>query len=200
MAQPRFQPVQGRQGGPPPPAKKQGSIPVFPIVLLVIYIIYVGVMIIGPIYVDSLRSNIDNILDFNTRVAIGGVLLALFIVILGYTLYDSGRSQSPPARPPPRPGPAPQGAVSKFKPVQPAKPAPEPAKVAPTTQVSAPPNKEGSTAKPKEVEKPGTPKQTIISYPNEVEGGFYGATMIDISKTKVLKLRSMVVEPEYLRS
>jgi hypothetical protein len=41
-------------------------------------------------------------------------------------------------------------------------------------------------------------KRTVVPYPLEVEGGIYGETMIPLSPSKVLKLRSLVVEPEYL--
>ena len=194
MADPRFSPVQGRQPIPGPPQKKGITIPVLPIVLLLLYAVYVGVMIIGPYYVSSLGDTIDGILEFNIRVAIGGVLLVIFIFIMAYTLMESGKPKRVPvARPPPSPGPRPSPPVNKFKPV-----------TSPAVKVEVPaPAEKKVEPKGEEIPKPAEPvkdipKQTVISYPNEVEGGFYGATFIEISKTKVLKLRSLVVEPEYL--
>lgn len=195
MADPRFPPVQGRQPRPMPPPTQKRSIPVVPLVLLLIYAIYVGVMIIAPIYVSSLGDTIDGILEFNVRVAIGGVLLVIFIFILGYTLMDSGKPAKPPVRKPaPPPGATPGPPANRFKPVQPPA-AKAPVKAQPPQKEQ--PKKEEKVQKIDEV-KDQTPKQTVVSYPNEVEGGFYGATFIEISKTKVLKLRSLVVEPKYL--
>lgn len=200
MVEPRFPPVQGRQQMPPP-AKKQGiSVPVLPLVLLLLYVVYVGVMIIAPILVSSFKDTIDGVLEFNIRVAIGGILLLVFIAIMVLNLLDSGKTKTPPSRKPaPPPGARPPPRTNRFKPVQPASVEPSPPQTSSVnvSQVKEAPSGEAAR-RPVVDGKTQAKEPTVISYPTEVEGGFYGATFIEISSSKVLKLRSLVVEPEYL--
>lgn len=189
MADPRFSPVQNnptRQG----PPKKDGF-PILPVVLLAIYGIYAGLMLIAPIYVDPLNEAINGALDITARLAIGGVLLVLFIIIMIYNMSEgsSGPQRKAPPGPPLRKPPMAPGQVQakQFKPVV----QPKPAQAVP----AAPPvKKEEAPAKAvSEIKKP-----LIILYPKEVEGGIYGDTFIHLTDSKTLRIRSMVVEPEYL--
>ncbi len=190
MADPRFPPMQNGPSRPPPQRTGGGGIPIISILLLLIYGAYVGIMIVGPIFSDSMAKTMDGILEANIRLALGAVLLAIFIIILLFSLMDSGKQKGGQRRPAPAPPPrsTPPGAqVKKFKPVSPAgAPAPQ-ARPSPT------PAKENVKTTPAPVV-----KRTLIPYPVEVEGGIYGETFIDLGKTKTLKLRSLVVEPEYL--
>ena len=193
MADPRFPPM---QNGPPRPSPQRtggGGLPIIPILLLLIYGAYVGVMIVGPIFSDSMAETMDGLLEANIRLAVGAILLVLFVIILLFSLTDSGKQkggQRKPAQAPPQRSTPPGAQVKKFKPVSPAgapapntQPAPTPPK----------PVKEDVKTDPAPVV-----KRTLIPYPVDVEGGIYGETFIDLGKNKTLKLRSLVVEPEYL--
>lgn len=188
----KFTPVQRNAvpRGPPPSGKK--SIPAFPIFAVVVYAIYLGVMIIGPKFVTQLADELDPLIEPLWRLVGAGVLFVVLALIIVYNLMakPSPDPQDPPRIP--KPGPPsgvvrvqtpPAGApLTKFKPVGgPPSPKKEP--------IPKP--------EPKKVEDEAAKSQVIV-YPLEVEGGIFGDTYIQLSPKKVLKLRSMVVEPEYL--
>mgnify|MGYP006283709129 CR=1 FL=1 len=187
MAEPRFPPVQGGPARPGPAKQKTGKFPVLPIVLLVIYGIYIAVLIVAPAFSSDLQENMDDFFPPNFRIIVGGILLGAFALILVINLLDTG-SRGPPSRPRPA---GPGGDVKKFKPVQPAQARAVPPSAPPqATRTEAPP--------PQPKPQPPAPKKQIIAYPSEVEGGIYGETYIELGQQKVLKLRSLVVEAEYL--
>jgi hypothetical protein len=186
MAEPRFPPVQGGPARPGPAKQKSGKIPLLPIVLLVIYGIYIAVLIVAPAFSSDFEATLDGFFPPNFRVIVGGILLGAFALILVINLLDTG------SRGPSRPVPAgPGGEVKKFKPVQPAQARAMPPSAPPQAARKEPPPPQPAPHIP-------APKKQIIAYPSEVEGGIYGETYIELGQQKVLKLRSLVVEAEYL--
>ncbi|MGA1819625.1 MAG: hypothetical protein ACMUHU_01305 [Thermoplasmatota archaeon] len=179
MAAPaKFTPV---QGSPPPPGK--GSFPLFPIFALVLYVAYLGIFIIGPKFVSLLADEFDPIFPPLFRMVGAVVLFLVLAVIIGLNLLSKPKPQEPVQ--PKAPGPKvpaaqpPQASPAKFKPVV---KEPEVKKAAPIV---------------KRMEDEPVRSQ-VITYPLEVEAGIFGDTYIGLSPNKVLKLRSLVVEPEYL--
>lgn len=186
----KFTPVQ-RSPVPLPPQKKKGSFPVISILLLAIYLTYLGVAIVAPLFVSSLSDSLDDILSPLYRVVAAAVLFAVFaMAILYMTFVGSSNEALPPPAPRPRP-PAPSGALgpSRFKPVG-----------VPSAPVKSPLVQAKKEMKPPASKSFGKPKDkpTIITYPLEVEGGIFGDTYIQLSEMKVIKLRSVVVEPDQL--
>ncbi|MGA1792482.1 MAG: hypothetical protein ACMUHM_00870 [Thermoplasmatota archaeon] len=174
----KFTPV---QGSPPPPGK--GSFPMFPIFALLLYVAYLGIFIIGPKFVSLLADEFDPIFPPLWRLVGAVVLFLALALIIAYSLISKPKPLETvqPKAPGPRAPAVPPAPVSqaKFKPV--AK-VPEPAKPAePVKRVEDEPV-----------------RSQVITYPLEVEGGIFGDTYIGLSPNKVLKLRSLVVEPEYL--
>ena len=188
----KFTPVQRNvvPQGPPPPSKR--SLPAFPIFASIVYAIYIGVMIIGPKFVTQLADELDPLIAPLWRLVGAGVLFIVLALIIVFTLVAKpGSSQvGPPAAPKPA-GPAPAVRVQTAPANAP------PSKFKPVTGAQAPRKDEPPKPTPKKVEDERARSQVII-YPLEVEGGIFGDTYIELSKNKVLKLRSMVVEPKYL--
>ncbi|HHD15693.1 MAG TPA: hypothetical protein ENK47_03185 [Euryarchaeota archaeon] len=177
------------------PAKRNG-LPTLPIVLLLIYSLYVGAFILAPLYISSIGDALDDKIPPDIRLVIGGVLLALFLIILLYKLLSGG---DPAGRPSPavRPRTGPAGEGSRFRPVQPRK-TPAAPRFKPPTQPPIEPAGRGKGTKPAPGPAKEEQKRTIITYPSEVEGGIYGETFIPVGSSRLVKLRSLVVEPEYL--
>jgi hypothetical protein len=190
MAAPgKFTPVQGNVSPQGPPTQMKGSSPAIPIFLAILYAAYLGLMILGPKFVSQLADELDPKISPFLRLVGAGVLFIVFALIIVVNLLSKPKPLAPqPPRPSPQvgkgPGPkAPAGPPpSTFKPIA----AKIPAK-----------KEEPPKPQPKKVEDESAGSQVII-YPVEVEGGIFGDTYIGLSPKKVLKLRSMVVEPEYL--
>jgi len=191
MAEPRFPPVQGGPARPGPAKAKTGKIPMLPIVLLVVYGIYIAVLIVAPAFSKGFQDTLDGFFPPNFRIIVGGILLGAFALILLINLMDTGGSKAPPLKQRPS---GPPGEVKKFKPVQPAQAKAVPPNKAPPATPPPAPKKDTPPAKPQTA----APKKQIIAYPSEVEGGIYGETYIELGQQKVLKLRSLVVEASYL--
>jgi hypothetical protein len=192
MAAPeRFTPVQRNIGPPPAQQKQAGGFPMLPVFMVIIYILYVAVAMIGPKVSSQLADELDPVFPSTYRLVAAGVLFVLFAVIIAWAVFF--RKPSNETAPPRAPGPIapsvkappvpPKADTStKFKPVvKPAEPKKE----------TAPPTKK--------VEEKKETEPKVIVYPVEVEGGIFGDTYIQLSPEKVLKLRSMVVEPEHLQ-
>ncbi|MGA1849061.1 MAG: hypothetical protein ACMUHB_06940 [Thermoplasmatota archaeon] len=192
MAAPeRFTPVQRNTGAPQAPQKQAGGFPMLPVFMVIIYILYVAVAMIGPKVSSQIADELDPVFPSTYRLVAAGVLFVLFAMVIAWAVFfrKPSREAIPPRTAGPNtpqvkapPVPPKADASTKFKPV--VKP-PEPKKEA------APP------AKRVEEKKETEPK--VIIYPLEVEGGIFGDTYIQLSPEKVLKLRSMVVEPEHLQ-
>jgi hypothetical protein len=187
----KFTPVQRNvpQGAPPP---SKGNIPALPIFAVILYAVYLGVMIIGPTFITKLADELDPMIPPLWRLIGAGVLFVALTLIIVYTLMAKPRSaqEGPPPVTKPAgsapavrvPPPSMSTVPSKFKPVS----APQPEK------------KEGvQKTEPRKIEDESA-KAQLIAYPLEVEGGIFGDTYIQLSPKKTLKLRSMVIEPEYL--
>lgn len=196
MAAPsKFTPVQ-RSPVPPPPPQGQGSgMPIIPVILVVLYVGYLGAAIIGPLFIDPLAEAVDGVLDPLIRVVIAGILFALFAAVIIYMTFFSAEEQEvrrplpppPGVRPKQQAGPSPP---SKFKPVA-------PAGIGAPAKKPDPVKKEEEKPDPRSIERPKE-GPTIIAYPLEVEGGIFGDTYIELSEMKVLKIRSMIIGPDQL--
>jgi len=184
----KFTPVQRNVPPQGPPPQTKGKSPAMPIILLIIYAAYLGLMIIGPKFVSQLADELDPIVAPFLRWIGAGILFLVFAIMIMYSLLSKPK---PAARQTPRPQ---QQAIVKAQ----AKPpgAAPPSKFKPIT-VKATEKKEKPLPPVKKVEDEKARSQMII-YPVEVEGGIFGDTYIQLGQKKVLKLRSMVVEPEYL--
>jgi hypothetical protein len=194
MADPRFPPVQGGPARPGPASRKTGKLPLLPIVLLVIYGLYIGVLIIAPALSKDLEETMEGFFPPNFRFIVGGILLGAFALIMVINLLDTGK---PGAGPQLQSRPGPGGEVKKFKPVQPAQARTAPQSVKQPSPPPKPPEKQ-VPARKSEPPVPPEPRKIEITYPQEVEGGIYGETFIELGQQKVLKLRSLVVEARYL--
>ena len=157
------------------PRPRGGPSP-FSFLLILLFIAYVVVFIILPQYTDLLSEAL--LADFEPlyRLVVAG---ALFVVIALILILSRSRKAPSRGRAPAASAfvgnPTKQGEVKRFKPVTPNVGGPEKAMDGP---VDTPPK--------------------VFIYPKEVEGGIYGDTFISIDEKKVMKLRSLVVEPEYL--
>ena len=188
----KFTPVQRPAASQGPPPQSKGSIPAFPIFAVVVYAIYLGVMIIGPKFVTQLANELDPLIEPLWRLIGAGVLFIILAVIIVYTLVvkpKSGQQGPPPIA---KPG----GAAPAVR-VQPQSRSADPSKFKPIPGPKADKKEEPPRSEPRKV-KDEPAKSQVIVYPLEVEGGIFGDTYIQLSPAKVLKLRSMVVEPEYL--
>ncbi len=159
-----------------PPGKPRGGPGPLPFLLILLFIAYVSVFMILPQYTDIVPETLLDGFEPMYRLAVAGGLffvIAVLIMMLSRKKAPSrGRAQgfsAPVGRSPQ------QGEVRKFKPVA-------PDVVSPGRATDGPVD---------------TPPKVFI-YPKEVEGGIYGETYISIDEKKVMKLRSLVVEPEYL--
>jgi hypothetical protein len=122
----KFTPVQRNvvPQGPPPPNK--GTIPAFPIFASIVYAIYIGVMIIGPMFITQLADELDPLIAPFWRLVGAGILFVVLALIIGYTLVAKPKTEQQGSSPITKPGgPAPViriqppsgGATpSKFKP------------------------------------------------------------------------------------
>ena len=174
----KFTPV---QGSPPPPAKSNA--PIVPIIAVIVYVLYLGIFIVGPKFVSTMAEEFDPMFPPLWRLVGAGLLFVILAIVIITNLLSKPASATPaPPKPlgtrvpPPSP---PQATPPKFKPV-----VKEPEQRKPEVQV-------------KKVEDEPIRSQ-VITYPLEVEGGIFGDTYIGLSPNKVIKIRSMVVEPEYL--
>ncbi|MBN1390604.1 MAG: hypothetical protein JXA22_08185 [Candidatus Thermoplasmatota archaeon] len=179
MAAPvKYTPVQGF-----PSTRNRRGIPTVPILVMAIYLVYLGVFIVAPKFVSRLDEELGSMFPPLWRLVGAVVLFIVFAIVLVVNLMTRSTPEPPvqqriqvtkAANVPPLP----QG-PPRFKPVvtdkQPVK-TPKPA----GTGVNIP------------------ARSQVIVYPQEVEGGIFGDTYIGIGTNKVLKLRSLVVEPEYL--
>ncbi|MCK5773170.1 MAG: hypothetical protein KAH57_05230 [Thermoplasmata archaeon] len=161
-------------GGTPRP---RGGPSPFSFLLILLFIAYVVVFIILPQYTDVISEAL--LADFQPlyRLVVAG---ALFVVIALILIVSRSRKSAPPRGRAPTASalvgtPPKQGEVKRFKPVIPKVDGPE-----------------------KAVDGPVVTPPKVFIYPKEVEGGIYGDTYISIDEKKVMKLRSLVVEPEYL--
>lgn len=175
---PKFTPV---QGGPAP--KNRSGIPVVPVIILVIYVVYFGIFMIAPKVLSQLSQEMDPVFPPLWRLIVAVLLFMVFGTILVLNLLYKKKPDLPvrPTAPGQRSTGAPpdQQAAPRFKPV---------VKEAPPAAMPAPERKT--------VEQPV--RSQVIIYPQEVEGGIFGDTYIGLGPNKVLKLRSLVVEPEYV--
>ncbi len=162
-----------RQG---PPGKPRGGPGPLPFLLILLFIAYVSVFMILPQYTDLMPESLLNGFEPMYRLAVAGglfVVIAILIMMLSRKRSPSrGRAQgsfAPVVKPPQ------QGEVRRFKPVSQDVDRPE-----------------------RSMDGPADTPPKVFTYPREVEGGIYGETYISIDEKKVMKLRSLVVEPEYL--
>ncbi len=161
----------------------------FPALAVILYILYIAVAIIGPKVSGQLASELDPIFPSTYRLIGAGVLFVIFAIVIIWVVF-----LKPPAAPQPQRRPAPQG--PGFKPTPPKTGAQAPGKFKP---VSKPAHETKTASKPQvKVNEKKEIEPKVIIYPVEVEGGIIGDTYIKLSPEKVLKLRSMVVEPEYI--
>jgi hypothetical protein len=183
-------PVPSSKVGLQTPARngKPSLIPL--IILSFLYLAYLLGVIIAPLYVEKLDDLFGNYFSPVLRLVTACVLFLLFLII-GIAIYLRKGSPAKPPVPQQRSRPralklTPDNPpVNRFKPVRPAE---TPLKN--TTKNEAVPAKTDD-------KKPG--KEEVIVYPALVEGGIFGDTYIRITDSKILKLRSMVVEPKYLK-
>jgi len=191
MAAPqRFTPIQRNISSSSASPKPAEGFPMLPVFLIIVYVLYVAVAIIGPEASSQLADELDPVFSPTYRVVAAGVLFVLFAVLIVWKVFfgrsDPKEQPAPPVRQTQQtvkaiPAAPMTGASPKFKPV---------------TRVpeagSETPKKENKAQEKKEIE------PRVIVYPLEVEGGIFGDTYIQLSPEKLLKLRSMVVEPEHL--
>ena len=156
--------------------KPRGGPSPFSFLLILLFIAYVVVFIILPQYTDVLPDTLLAGFEPLYRLVVAGVIFVVIALILILSRSRKAPSQKrAPAASSLVGGPPGQGEVKRFKPVTPNVGGPEKAMDGP---VDTPPK--------------------VFIYPKEVEGGIYGDTFISIDEKKVMKLRSLVVEPEYL--
>ena len=196
MAAPQQQrpPMQVRppiQGGDKGGSERGMGIAVF---LTVLYIIYIAAFIIGPLYGgDYLGEELEERFPPLFRLIGSGLLFVLFAAIIFFSLAKRGRGQSRPATGPQR-QPLGTSAANSAPAAGGKEKAPfssEERTFKPVT-IGADPLKEGKKAEKKK-------EKRIITYPKWTEGGIYGATYIDLGQEKTLKLRSLIMEPKYLK-
>jgi hypothetical protein len=188
----KFTPVQRSAVPQGPPPQSKGGIPPFPIFAIILYAVYLGVMIIGPKFISTLADELDPMIPPLWRLVGAGLLFLILASIIVATLLKKPKTgQEGPPSPKGIPGPSPStrtqsapagSAAAKFKPVMADRKSPK---------------EETPKQVPKKVEDE-PPRSQVVAYPLEVEGGIFGDTYIQLSPNKVLKLRSMVVEPKYL--
>lgn len=164
---------------------------------MLIYILYIALVFIGPLISGEIEEALEQNFPEVFRL-VGAVILFVILLIIGIILYTRSPSTGTPKRPSP-PGPngirsgskSPAGgrAVNKFKPLE-----------SPTRGPTSP-EKPRKTPVKKDIKKEyrEEPKEEVIEFPKLVEGGIFGDTFIKINGGKVLKLRSQVVEPRYLK-
>lgn len=188
----KFTPVQRNvvPQGPPPPSKR--SLPAFPVFAVIVYAIYLGVMIIGPKFITQLADELDPLIEPLWRLIGAGILFVVLVLIIIYNMIAKPKPDQEGHPTIPKPGGPPPGVRAKIPPVV----APT-SKFRPIAGAQIPKKEEPPKPAPKKVKDEPARSQVVI-YPLEVEGGIFGDTYIHLSPNKVLKLRSMVVEPEYL--
>ncbi len=157
---------------------------------MVLYLIYIGAMVLAPYFIEPYGKVLDGILSPLIRLILAVVLMVVFGALMlrdllqgkGDELPPPGRSQISRA--------APLGAASvqggappRFTPV----PGPGPG---PVTPQPTPP-------KPREIER-GPSAPTVFTYPQDVEGGIYGDTYVQITQSKIIRIRSLVVDKRYM--
>lgn len=189
----KFTPVQRSPGPPQKQANTRGDLPIIPVILILLYAAYLGVAIVAPLFIGSLADWMDGIMPPLFRVIGAAVLFGIFGGILFYLTFFAHVGSSPVRNPAPE-----QRRVPTSRP-------PDPGRFRPVANAGSNSPKgsavqENKNEKGSEKKKIEKQKETpaIISYPLEVEGGIYGDTYIKLSDKKLLKLRSMVVEPELL--
>ncbi|MGA1822062.1 MAG: hypothetical protein ACMUIG_06015 [Thermoplasmatota archaeon] len=177
-----------QQGRPQPPPNGPKASPGPLILLIIIYVLYIGLAIIAPQFISDIADLIDPAIPALFRF-IGAIVLFIILVLIGAFVYRPREASpnppkpaqpvsKPPSRPPAPPVGKPSPQVNKFKPVAPGtRPAP---------------------GKP-EPEKTGQKEPKIFTYPSVVEGGIFGDTYIEVTDDKIVRIRSLVVEPVHMK-
>lgn len=188
-----YVPLDGPQSRPPIPQQRPSGgfrPPLLPAVLVVLYLVYVGAMVLAPYFIEPYGKVLDGILSPLIRLVLAVVLMVVFGGLMLRDLLKgkeqgpiaSDRSQVPRAAPLGG-GPVIGMAQPRFTPV--AGPGP-----GPMAQPQAP-------MRVREIEKgPSTPN--IFTYPQDVEGGIYGDTYVQITPNKIIRIRSLVVDKRYM--
>jgi len=153
-------------------------------ILIILYAAYVVVLIVLPALTDLLPESLEGSFPSLYRFIVAAIL---FFVVGGAVLYilRGGSGSTPENKNPPGTPPD----------IRRAPPGPPPR---PVTSDGAPRFKPVEKKEEQKKEEPGKEKEIVV-YPREVEGGIYGDTYIGIDENRMLKLRSMVVEPEYVK-
>lgn len=173
------------RGRPQPPPSGPTVSPGPMIFLILIYLIYIGGAIVAPLFVAEVAEQVDPQFPPLYRF-IGAIVLFVIFAVIGALIYRPRQAPQQPPRPPqptPRP-PSPQPAAVK-KPVQ------QVNKFKPVSQGAKPAVNKPEPARSKE------PK--VFTYPAVVEGGIFGDTYIEVTDQKIIRIRSLVVEPGYMK-
>ena len=168
------------------------------IVLLTVYLLYLIILVIVPLISEGMEDSLENSFPQLYRL-IGAGVLFLILTVAGLIIYGKGLSGPKPGQAtrkpvPPinTPGPTPsKQTVTKFKPLTQR----GPPGVSPKMSGTDEPVKKAEQPKVKDDKK----QDELIVFPRFVEGGIFGDTLIRIDDGKVLKIRSQVVEPRYLK-
>jgi predicted PurR-regulated permease PerM len=155
-----------------------------PMVLVLIFLVYLLVFLVVPEFVSDLEKMLEPIPQI-IRIVTAVVLFGIFLLMILSTAFSKAVDsiQPPPVQIPTRQqviGQQPSAVRTMEQPVRPPSQTVKPISAQATSQV-----------------KPSQP--LIFTYPILVEGGIYGDTYIKITDGKTLKLRSMVVEPDQVR-
>lgn len=188
-----YVPLDGPQSRPPFPQQRPlGGFrpPLLPAALVVLYLAYIGAMVLAPYFIEPYGKVIDGILSPLIRLILAVVLMIVFGGLMLKELFqgkDQGpiapdRSQVPRAAPLVA-GPVIGSAQPRFTPISGTGPGPV-----------APPQ---TPTRVREIER-GPSAPTIFTYPQDVEGGIYGDTYVQITPNKIIRIRSLVVDKRYM--
>jgi len=186
-----YVPLDGQQSRSPIPQQRPSGgfqMPLLPAALVVLYLVYIGAMILAPYFIEAYGKVLDTILSPLVRLIIAVVLMVVFGALMFSDLLKgrSGEGPAPDRSQIPRAaplggGPVTGSAQARFTPV--AGPGP-----------IAPPQ---TALRPREIER-GPSAPTIFTYPQDVEGGIYGDTYVQITQSKIIRIRSLVVDKRYM--
>jgi hypothetical protein len=117
---------------------------------------------------------------------IGAIVLFILLAAVGILVY---RPKKSPEQPPVAPPPSRKPTSSQSPPVN--RPAPQVNKFKPVS-----PEAKQVVKKPESVR---SKEPVIFTYPAVVGGGIFGDTYIEVTDDKIVRIRSLVVDPEYMK-
>jgi hypothetical protein len=154
------------------------------------YLTYIGALIIAPYFVKPYGDSLDKVLPPLYRLILAVVLMVVFGGLLLHELIKGQKRGEGPQDTLPINRAAPLGRTPGQGSVEP--------RFAPVPGTNIPPPTPPQTVqRVREVERPAS-APNIFTYPLVVEGGIYEDTYIQLTPSKIVRIRSLMVDQRYM--